>query len=223
LKKLEFLVTRNMLKAMAGSRPGKLFNRTFLRFPVAISASMGIFRYTTADALVQISENKGRKSWDYRRSWAFFIFGVWIGVFFGKTQAVWYTKVMATLRRLNLSKISASAGIALFDSTLLSVTMYFLPFYAIQDYCNSHQFNFGGVLQKSWSNATTDMTASLSFHGPVITFNMMFVPPHLRPIFINSLSWLWSLNVSKMRGRYNPGQNSNKKLNLVIKTYANQY
>jgi len=194
---------RNMLKAIEGSRPGVFINRTFLRLPVAISASMSIFRYTTADTIVQISENKGGKNWDYGRSSAFFIFGVWIGVFFGKTQSVWYTKVMATLQQLNWSKISASTAIALFDSTLVSATMYFLPFYAIQDYCNSHQFNPDGVLRKSRNNATTDMTASLSFHGPVITFNMMFVPPHLRPIFLSSLSWIWSLSVSKMRGRYN--------------------
>jgi len=195
---------RSLLKAIAGSGPGVLFNRAFLRFPIAISTSMSICRYTTADAVVQISENKGRTNWDYRRSLAFFIFGAWIGVTFGKIQLVWYTKVMATLQWLNWSKISASATIALFDSTLVSVTMYFLPFYAIQDYCNSHQFNRGRVLQKSWNNATTDMTACLSFFGPVVTFYMMFVPPHIRPIFSTSISWIWSLALSKMRGRYNP-------------------
>jgi len=198
--------TRLTVKLLADCRPYLLINRTFLRFPVAISATICVFRYTTADAVVQISANKGTKNWDYRRSLAFSIFALWIGVFYGKAQTVYYTNIMTKLQRLNWSKIRASASIGLFDSTLVSLPMYFLPFYTIQEYCHSHQFNPRVVLQRTWNNALTDITASLSFYGPVTTLNMFFVPRHLRAIFSTLFSWLWSLAISKMRGRHDPAK-----------------
>jgi len=189
------------------SRAGVLFNKTFLRFPIAISTVLTCVRYGVADGLVQISEIRNEirsDNWDYPRSAAFCLFGLYCGLFYGKLYSTWYEMLMARLLRANISKISAGFGIAVVDSTLFAVITYFPVYYTIQEFCHSRRFVPVLGLRLTWRNKITDMKAMLFFYGPILTLNLLFVPVHLRAISINIGSNIWAIFLSKMRGKYKP-------------------
>jgi len=182
-----------------------LLNKIFLRFPVAIAASIATVRYTVSDALVQTSElgNETRwKTWDYSRSSAFALFGLYSGVFYGKIYTKYYAMLMANLSGRGIQKIPAAIGVSLFDSTVVSIVTYYPIYYLIQEYCHTRQFSPINALSTTRDNAIADISAITSFYCPLLVMNLIFVPVHLRAINITIVAIVWSIILSKMRGRY---------------------
>jgi len=186
------------------SRSGMLLSKTFVKFPVAISASFVTIRYTVADALVQISEirNDNRNNWNYPRSVAFTMFGLYCGVCFGKIYTKYYAMLLDSLLRRNIKKIPAVIGITVFDCTVCSVVLYYPMYYTIQEFCHTGQFDPLKAVRTTRDNMVADIRAMSSFFGPLTMFNLLFVPVHLRAICVAMVSNIWAIIISKMRGDY---------------------
>merc|ERR1719320_201470 len=111
--------------------------------------------------------------------------------------------MMAGLQKRNLSKIPAAVLVSLLDSTIVSISAYWPVYYLIQEFCHTHEFSPIKALQTTKENAFFDTITTMSFCCPLLLTNMLFVPVHLRNICITITSILWSVIVSKSRGRYN--------------------
>jgi len=187
------------------SRPGVHFNKTFLRYPVAISASLFSLKTVVADALVQIADMKTAimwENWDYPRSLAFAMFGLYCGAVFGTFYSKYYTIILERMLRCNIPKILAVVGIGLFDSTVLAVTMYYPVYYTIQEFSHTHRFVPLKGLKVARENTMEDVKAMVSFFCPLTMINMLLVPAHLRAICVNIVGNIWCIILSKMRGKY---------------------
>jgi len=181
-----------------------IFNNTFRRFPLAIAVGVSIVRYTSADALVQISELENKWSkWDYPRSTAFMIFGLYCGTFWANLYGRYYGVIVARLTSRGIPKPFAALGISFMDTTLVCSVFYYPVYYILQEYCHTGRFSPRTGCESAWKNRYADIGILTLFYCPMNAINLFLIPPHFRAIYANIIpSTIWGLILSKMRGKY---------------------
>jgi len=199
------------------------------RRPREFNVILATFKTWCADFIVQVLESKrgGAWSFDWRRSFAFAIFGF---VYVGLTQwflyvtiltwmfpdAIYFANAPMPMKLADTTGQLDMVGQVVVDCFIFNVFFYFPAFYAIKACCqgasrSSLASKVYDGLNKYWTNIINDNMASCAVWIPADVFIFAF-PMYLRLPMDHAVSFAWTMFISFTRGAATEKSKSESKL-----------
>mmetsp|Transcript_53189 Transcript_53189/g.122217 ORF Transcript_53189/g.122217 Transcript_53189/m.122217 type:complete len:187 (-) Transcript_53189:179-739(-) len=171
-----------------------LLSASARRYPLAVACASTTLKTTSADVIVQTFIER-REKLDYKRTAAFTIFGCgWMGA----GQYFVYCKLLEAL--LPARTVSAALGKMSLDQ-FIHVPFVFMPIFYLTDACVQGE-GISYARQKYENEIVETMTANWQLWLPAQFIGFRFVPPHVRVPYVACVSFVWTMILSMLQGKF---------------------